>query len=267
LRLVGQSLRRQWLTLCALFLPAAFLILGWMGFIHRQYGDWALSTMTGYHLVQHTGNFFEYVPDEYAALRDTYLRFRDERIALYGTQANTIWEAIPAMQEAAGLNFYDLSRALADISLQLIRKHPDLFLRSVAEGWWLFWRVPVYWSPDALLAWIKNLPGLVGFLKGVILLQRLGLFTDNLFFIMAPLLRFIPASRVNLRLGTDEHSRLAWAGLIGSVWVASFVQAILDHGDNPRFLVPLQSIIVLWILAWFWQAGLPALRRLRVKSR
>jgi len=53
--------------------------------------------MTGYHLIQHTGVFFEYVPDKYASLRDTYLRFRDARIAEYGTQTNAIWDAISEM--------------------------------------------------------------------------------------------------------------------------------------------------------------------------
>ena len=74
-----------------------------------------MTTMTGYHLIQHTGSFFEYVPDEYAALRDTYIQYRDAHIAQYGTQTNTIWEAIPEMSRVSGYNFYDLSRVLTRI--------------------------------------------------------------------------------------------------------------------------------------------------------
>ena len=266
-RLIWRFIRRQWLVLSALTLPVVCLVLGWMGFIHRTYGDWALSTMTGYHLVQHTGSFFEYVPDEYAELRDTYLRYRDERIARSGTQANTIWEAIPAMQEAAGLNFYDLSRILARISLQLIREHPVLFLRSVAEGWWLFWRVPVYWSPEALHPVLQELPGVVGVIKAVILLQRLGMFAANLFFIFTPLVLVIQRRWGYSPSSDGERSRWTWIGLLGAVWLASVVQAFLDHGDNPRFLVPLQSVVVVWFLYWMWQVGYPGLRALRVKSR
>jgi len=29
----------------------------------------------------------------------------------------------------------------------------------------------------------------------------------------------------------------------GMVWLFSIVQTLLDHGDNPRFLVPLQMIV------------------------
>ena len=98
------------LRLAAFLLPVILLAGGWVTFIHARFGDWGLTTMTGYHLVQHTGNFFEYVPDEYAAIRDTYITYRDAHIAEYGTQTNTIWEAIPALTEATGLDFYELPR-------------------------------------------------------------------------------------------------------------------------------------------------------------
>jgi hypothetical protein len=39
----------------------------------------------------------------------------------------------------------------------------------------------------------------------------------------------------------------------GCIWVASVLQTLLDHGDNPRFLVPLQSLVVLWVLWYGWQ--------------
>jgi hypothetical protein len=54
------------------------------------------------------------------------------------------------MQQVSGYNFYDLSRVLAKISIDLIKNHPELYLRSVVKGWWYFWRVPVYWSSSAL---------------------------------------------------------------------------------------------------------------------
>jgi hypothetical protein len=33
------------------------------------------------------------------------------------------------------------------------------------------------------------------------------------------------------------------------VWLISIVQTLLDHGDNPRFLVPLQMIVFITVLA------------------
>jgi hypothetical protein len=219
-------------------LPVVLLVGGWVNHIHNQFGDWSLTTMTGYHMIQHTGVFFEYVPDEYASLRDTYLKYRDQQIATKGNQANAIWEAIPEMQQASGYNFYDLSRVLAKISVELIKDHPELYLRTVVKGWWYFWRVPVYWSGDALL-WERSVPAI----QFLILASRLFLISANLLFLVSSLVLFL------LRPLRDMYQVPAalWC-MAGSVWIASVVQTLADHGDNPRFLVPLQSLVVLWVL-------------------
>ena len=44
--------------------------------------------------------------------------------------------------------------------------------------------------------------------------------------------------------------------LTSSIWITSILQSLLDHGDNPRFLVPLQSLVVIWliwVIAHAWQ--------------
>lgn len=260
-RRMVRMLRENWLHLIVLVVSVAALVLGWMNFIHAQYGDWALSTMTGYHLVQHTGAFMEFAPDEYAAIRDTFLRYRDERVAQFGTPANTIWYAIPEMMRASRLNFYDLSRTLARLSLQLIWEHPGKFLRSVVEGWWLFWRAPVYWSAEAL-----RLPAWGGILKWLVLAQRIVLVGVNIFFIFTPLLLWVQRKTGLAWPGLRLLSREGWIGLLGLVWFTSLVQALLDHGDNPRFLIPMQTILVMWFMWWIWSFGFPWWRALRVKS-
>ena len=123
---LSQKRLHPWLMSLALLVPVIVLLGGWVRFIHQQFGEWSLTTMTGYHLVQHTGNFFEYVPDKYASVRDTYIKYRDEHIAQYGTQTNTIWDAIPEMSAVSGYSFYALSRVLTRISIQLILEHPFL---------------------------------------------------------------------------------------------------------------------------------------------
>ncbi|OGN93063.1 MAG: hypothetical protein A2Z71_03485, partial [Chloroflexi bacterium RBG_13_50_21] len=166
----------------AFVIPVILLLGGWLTFIHKNFGDWSLTTMTGYHLVQHTGAFFEYVPDEYATLRDTYIKYRDAQIAQYGTQTNAIWDAIPEMSQVSGYSFYALSRVLTRISIQLILKHPFLYISNAISGWWMFWRVPVYWSAEALrFSW------LIGGVKLVIQLERAVVFFINLVFIFASL--------------------------------------------------------------------------------
>jgi hypothetical protein len=242
--------------LIAFILPVALLLGGWISFIHTRFGFWSPTTMTGYHLIQHTGNFFEYVPDEYASLRDTYIQYRDAHIAQYGTQTNTIWDAIPEMSRVSGYNFYDLSEVLTRISIQLILKHPLLFIKSAITGWWMFWRPSVYWSADALrFSWLAS------GLNIAIQIQRIILFSINLIFIFASLYFALSEYQatfrhklfhLHLRFVNPAKHAYFWL-LLGNIWIASIMQTLLDHGDNPRFLVPLQSQVVLWVVLFFFQ--------------
>lgn len=245
LKEVFVKLRQTWQYLLAFSLPVIALVGGWVGFIYNNFGSLGLSTMTGYHLVQHTGVFFEYVPDQYAALRDTYLKYRAERIEKYGTQANTIWDAIPEMQEVSGMGFYELSDTLGRISARLIAEHPALFARNLVVGWWKFWYAPVYWSAESL-RWQWLAPAI----RVLVLAERVALFACNLVFIITTLLAatWRPARRL---WGVN----LPWTFLLTTIWVGSLVQTVLDHGDNPRFLVPLQSLVVLWVLWVLWKTG------------
>lgn len=256
-----------WLGLVYL-VPVILLLGGWLSFIHKNFKEWSLTTMTGYHLVQHTGSFFEYVPDQYASLRDTYIKYRDAQIAEYGTQTNAIWDAIPEMSKVSGYSFYALSRVLTRISIDLILKHPILYLKNAVSGWWMFWRAPVYWSVDAL-----HFPGLAGAVRLVVQLQRLAMVVLNLLFILASLAFAIIELISGLRrkpspLGIRTTNPVLYAYLwmlLGNIWIASILQTLLDHGDNPRFLVPLQSLVILWVAVFILQllsSRTPAIRNL-----
>lgn len=225
-------------------LPGVIIAGMWVGYIYTTYHMLSVTVMNGYHLVQHTGYFFEYVPDEDAALRDTYLRYRAERIADFGTQGNTIWGAIPELQKVTGLSFYDLSRKMADVSVDLILAHPDLYLRTVAKGWWMYWRAPFYWDAGAVAS-----PGLRAMLQGLATGERLLLVLANLAFILSSMLVLLwKQARLALRL----NPFLWFMG--GLIWLSSIAQTLPDHGDNPRFLIPLQSWVVFCVL-WFCLAG------------
>ena len=244
-RVEEQKLRFNWKPLAAVLLPALLLVGGWMRWIQSNYHVFSLSTMGGYHLVQHTGYYFEDVPDDYAELREVYLEYRAARLAETGTQGNTIWDAIPAMQAASGMNFYELSRTLQTISVDLILSHPGEYLSRVLKGWWLFWRAPVYWDAG-------NIPwaGLAAGMKVAILGMRGLLIGANLIFVAASLSALV-----------SKHLRENWGIntfhvlLAGSVWATSVASSLMDHGDNPRFLVPLQTVVVflvLWVAYRSW---------------
>ena len=241
------DLRRAVRRLVA-FLPLPALMLGgWVGYIYSHYGMLSPTVVVGYGLVQHTGPYFEDLPDSAAPLRDTYVRLRDERVAARGDQTNTIWTAIPDLMGASGLSFYDLSRELQRLSLQLIRTHPDRFALSAAEGWVDFWKAPVYADVEA----IASPPARAGMQAWALAGRALSLAANALFLLGCA--AWVVSRRVRRRLAVDPHMLAA----TGTVWITSVVQTLVEHGDNPRFLAPTQMLVVYvvarWAYAW-WMA-------------
>ncbi len=234
--------RGRLLRIAIYSLPPLMIQGGWLLWIRNTYHMTSPTVMSGYSLVQHTGEYFEFLPDDVAEIRDTYIHFRDAQIAERGVQTNAIWEAIPAMSEASGLGFYDLSRELHRLSIDLIRAHPNRYLANVVKGWINFWKAPVYWRAEALqsslLLYIMKVFIWVG--RGLSVLANLVFLLLSLFAILS--------KRLRQRISFDVYSGTA-AGLIVMI---SIVQTIVDHGDNPRFLVPLQMLVFFVVVRSFW---------------
>lgn len=220
-------------------LPALIALLVWVNYIHTQFNIIGLDSIGGYHLVNHTSSFFELAPDEYAQVRDTFLKFRAQHIADTGSPVNTIWDAIPELMRQTGLNYYALGRLMGTISNRLIRDHPWLYVKNLALGWWWFWRVGVFWLPETL-----SNPLLRAGAPVLMLAERAALFGLNLFFLGGSLALFWPAARRRLGLNL-----FLWFSL-GAVWITSLLQTLAEHGDNARFLAPLQTLVVLVTAAW-----------------
>jgi hypothetical protein len=233
--------RRQWLVMAAIFLPAFLLNFAWMNYIHTEFGSWAMSSVDGYHLIQHTGKFFEYAPEEYAPIRDTFLQYRAVQIAKTGSSSNTIWEALPAMREASGLGFYPLSRKLKEISLILIREHPFLFAKSVLEAWAWFWSAPFYWAPESFGA-------AAGFMRGLVTGERFLLWVSNALFLLGSLALVFKRVRAAFKMPA-----LGWL-LWGTVLANSWLQALVEASENPRYSISTQSLVV-FLVAW-WMINL-----------
>lgn len=227
-------------------MPALISLLVWVNFIHTQFNVIGMDSIGGYHLVNHTSSFFELAPDEYAAVRDTFLKFRSQRMAETGSPVNTVWDAIPELMRQTGLNYYALGRLMGTISSGLIRAHPWLYARNLVLGWWWFWRVGFFWLPDTFTS---PLPGRL--LPGLMLAERLALIGVNFTFLggsVALLWRGV-RRRFNMDL-------FLWFAL-SAVWVTSILQTLAEHGDNPRFLAPMQSLVLLVVAGWVFNFFMP----------
>lgn len=228
--------RVRLVTALAVAVAGLALVGLWVNFIHERFGMWSLDTLGGYHLMNHAGPFFEYVPDEYAEVRDTFIRYRDAQIAETGHPGNAIWDAIPELEQVTGLGFIPLSGLLSKIATQLILEHPLLYLRNVAEGWLNFWRVPIHWTalpaPWALMQ------------RGIIMLVRLWLGFVSAVFLGGTLA--FTFKKVRSRVPMDTFTWL----LTGMVWAASVLQALVEYGDNPRYSLPTHAFILVVVMWW-----------------
>ena len=65
----------------------------------------------------------------------------------------------------------------------------------------------------------------------------------NLAFVLTTLLALV-SRRWRARLGFTPW----WTFVVLTLWLTSIVQTLPEHGDNPRFLVPQQTWVVLWVL-------------------
>jgi hypothetical protein len=107
-----------------------------------------------------------------------------------------------------------------------------------------FWKAPVYWSPQAIES-----PALRGVLSGWASAGRvLSLVANGLFLLGTAAVTLSRQAR--LRLGVDRHMLAA----AGTVWVVSILQTLFEHGDNPRFLVPTQMLVIYVVarMAYAW---------------
>jgi len=59
----------------------------------------------------------------------------------------------------------------------------------------------------------------------------------------------IVSRRTRERFGVDRYILVAG----GLVWISSIVQTLVDHGDNPRFLIPLQTLVFYVVARWIWE--------------
>jgi hypothetical protein len=215
-----------------------FLQGGWLFFMKTHYHVISPTAIGGYSMVQHSGEFFEDLPDEYAVIRDVYIEYRDDQIAARGSQNNAIWQAVPELTESTGLSFYELSRTLETLSWRLIRENPIGYLANVFEGWIWFWKAPVYWQADL----ISNPFALLILRVWVVIGRGLAVIANVGFLLLSTAL--IISRRVREWVRIDPMLLLV-GGLIG--WT-SIIQSLFEHGDNPRFLVPLQMVVIYFVV-------------------
>ena len=215
----------------------ALPILGWALFNKVTLNYLGLSTQLGMSLAQHSGKFMDKAPDDFAILRDIYMRHRRQMPA--DADHMTVWEAVPDMLEETRMPFIELNRELTKLSVSLIASHPDLYLKSVAGAWYSFWPVSNIWNRDDIRG-----SGTRRVLERIWSVEHIALRAMNLAFVIIAL---GVAARALLRRFADRQAN-NYLLLAGVVLANSIFQALLEATDNARYSIPTQPLVGLFVV-------------------
>jgi hypothetical protein len=236
-----KSRLRQRVPLVArVVLPALLLVLGWSAFNYVQAGYFGLTALGGYSLTNHSGAFMELAPDRYATIRDLYLHYRKIQIAAIGNNTGTIWKAYPYILQATGYSYVQLSRELTRLSLWLFVHHPLLYFRHVGLSLRRFW-TPVFYQPTLRTNAASVKAGLV------MIWSVQGPFLNCVYFV------FFAATLHSLFPFLTHKPRRSVKFLylpMALIVSGCLVQALVEFGENGRYAIPYQSLLILVICNW-----------------
>ncbi|MGB8643847.1 MAG: hypothetical protein WCF84_01295 [Anaerolineae bacterium] len=247
--------RTSWRSALMRILPVvlipALCILAWSAFNYFVNGVLTPSTLSGYVLIQMVAPVVEKAPPGYDYITEIYVGFRNAMMQETGSDSGAIFRAWPAMIDATGLTWSQISAKLTNLALYLIGIEPLVYLHSVWIGWQRFWDFALY-HYDPIPA---TLPGAAGFTDDA--WQSL---MNILFWAASFLLTLITALRSRIaRLAPPPLGPILLVML--TVWFAAVFASATNFQDNARLrasVLPLQYATILYTL---WLAGTLIARR------
>lgn len=215
-------------------IPAFLLVLGWSAFNKSHLDYFGVTTLAGYNLTQHSGAVMEQAPEQYAVVRDIYLKYREPRVRETGSHSMTIWEAYAEMMEATGQTFPQLSETLGRLSTGLLLSHPKAYAKTAFEAWLRFWKVPL---PPSFLEADGASPELLRNLTAIADVERYALVVLKGVFL---LLVFVAALLAVIRRRLPDSLDVA---VVATIFAASALQALTEYGENARYSIPFQGLM------------------------
>jgi hypothetical protein len=220
--------------------PTLALAIGWSAVNKHIINYFGVTTTIGYNLSNHSGAFMELAPPQYSTIRDIYLRYRAWQIPRMGSHTMTIWYAEGEIKRTTGLSTAELSKQLTRMSLQMFAEHPTLYLESVAKAWVRFWGFAFY---DFVGAYQDSAGSALFPL--LIVLGSLQLGINVMFLIIAA----YSIARFAKRRASFDFD----LAVIGIVVAGSVVQALVEYGENVRYLVPLVPLTIYTVVTFGWR--------------
>jgi len=212
-------------------LPFLVIIGGWGSLMKLNSGHFTTTTMMGYNLCNSIGDIIEYASDDYQPLKDIYLKYRDQQKEAASPREPIIFVLIPTMQKVTGLSYSDLSNRLVGLFLDVVSRHPLLYLKTVAASWIKFWNIPRY---DIKISAFESI-----FTK----VYSLEIF----FLVISNYLFFILIGYYCLQIFTRNLILSFYDGLFALVVLgASITSALFEYG-NCRYSIPFMPLIIYFV--------------------
>lgn len=220
-----------------------FSFYSWNSLNKRNIGYFTSSYYLGINLAQTATSFFEKAPDEHRVIRDVFVKHRHyvvENEPDY-QYPMTVWYAYDELIETTKLSPPELSNQLGQISINLFKEYPGLYLKQVFISWKDFWggTSTLLWNVDKFELKLirKSLVGLWNFI------QKPALVLINMLFLIFAFKKGIVALKRKLRV-LDSDLFLVLIILSGSI-----AQALVAYGTNSRFCFPYFALIVYFVIS------------------
>lgn len=231
------------LFLLAFSLPVVLGLGAWLNFQKKHARKASITTHSGITLLYHPFNFIEHAPGGYDSVKLILMEKYKYYMVNKGDTYGAVEAAIPEVMEKRGLDYTGVDSLYMKIALDTIKERPDLYMLSVFKAMLRFFK-PVWYAPDfgirGVLGGESTGAKVVAVLYSFILLSLLAVF------LMIPM-PVLSIGRLRRRFLADGEFLFIYF----IVWVAAFIQAFLVLGENNRFRVsvePLMLGITVWII-------------------
>ena len=218
-------------------LPVASF-LGWSAVNLHNTGHFTSTTFYGFNMAQNCVSFAEDAPDEYAQIRDIYVKHRDAAIKEDKDVAMSIWFAYDELISETGLPFPELSHELSLYAREAIARNPGGYAKQVLVSWTEFWGTEIHWNYNSFA-----LPYANKALAGIWLIQK--------FILLVFKYGFVIIMPYYLYLWFRDRKVTPILIIVCLVLATSVLQAVATYGNNSRFSFPFEFMIVAAVLHTF----------------
>ena len=210
---------------------------GWSYVNKINTGYFVSTTYFGLNISQNCVHFAEKAPDEFATIREIYIKNREAAIAEESDVAMSIWRAHQDLIDSTGLSYFpDLSNELGRFAKATIANAPNEYWHQVFFVSWIdFWKTYICWNPEQFM-----IVPIGTFLEFVWQIQAPLLLLFKLLFIgLLPI--YVIRYRINKKLTLEIM-------LYKIIFASSVLQAIVTYGTNAKYSYPFEYMMIILVL-------------------